>query len=159
MQIHTVKPFYKIIMVEGQKMQMELDIGAAVSLISYKKYREKLSHPPLKKAETQLRMYTGEVITPKGQVAVKVEENNHTHTLPLLVVDGSVPPLLGCNWLAKLEVPWNGEQINALCAQAQETEKWLNERRSWHLEGNEGKSEFEGRSSSGVLSKPPIPLQ
>ena len=29
--------------------------------------------------------------------------------------------------LAKLEVPWNREQINALCTQPQETEKWLND--------------------------------
>ena len=90
-------------------------------------YREKLSHLPVKKAETQLRTYTREVITPKGQVAVQVEENNHTHTLPLLVVDGSGPPLLGHNWLAKLKVPWNGGKTNALCTQPQETEKRLND--------------------------------
>ena len=60
-------------------------------------------------------------------MAVKVEENNHTHTLPLLVVDGSCPLLLGRNWLAKLEVPWNREQINALYTQPQDTEKRLND--------------------------------
>ena len=32
---------------------------------------------------------------PKGQVAVKVEGKNCTQTLPLLVVEGSGPPLLG----------------------------------------------------------------
>lgn len=68
-----MKPFYKIVMVEGRKMQMELhvDTGAAVSLISYTNYKEKLSHLPLKKAETQLKTYIREVIM---QVAVKVEE-------------------------------------------------------------------------------------
>ena len=66
-------------------MQMELDTGAAVSLISYNNYLEKLSHLPLRKAVTQLKTYTGEVIMPKGQVAVKVQGKNGTQTLPLLV--------------------------------------------------------------------------
>ena len=124
----TVKPFYKTVVVEGQKMKMELDTGAAaVSLISYNNYLEKLSHLPLRKAVTQLKTYTGEVIMPKGQVAVKVEGKNGTQTLPLLVVEGSGPPLLGRNWLSKLEVLWNGEQINAVFTQPQETEKWLND--------------------------------
>ena len=129
-QIHslgTVKPFYKTVVVEGQKMKMELDTGAAVSLISYNNYLEKLSHLPLRKAVTQLKTYTGEVIMPKGQVAVKVQGKNGTQTLPLLVVEGSGPPLLGRNWLSKLEVLWNGEQINAVFTQPQETEKWLND--------------------------------
>ena len=129
-QIHslgTVKPFYKTVVVEGQKMKMELDTGAAVSLISYNNYLEKLSHLPLRKAVTQLKTYTGKVIMPKGQVAVKVQGKNGTQTLPLLVVEGSGPPLLGRNWLSKLEVLWNGEQINAVFTQPQETEKWLND--------------------------------
>ena len=64
---------------------------------------------------------------PKGQVAVKVQGKHSTQTLPLLVVEGSGPPLLGHNWLSKLEVLWNGEQINAMFTQPQETEKWLND--------------------------------
>ena len=64
---------------------------------------------------------------PKGQFAVKVEGKNCTQTLPLLVVEGSGPPLLGRNWLSKLEVLWNGEEINAVFIELQETEKWLND--------------------------------
>ena len=43
-------------------MKMELDTSAAVSLISYNNYLEKLSHLPLRKAVTQLKTYNGEVI-------------------------------------------------------------------------------------------------
>ena len=64
---------------------------------------------------------------PKGQVAVKVEGKSCTQTLPLLVVEGSGPPLLGHNWLTKLEVLWKGEQINTVFTQPQETEKLLND--------------------------------
>ena len=65
----TVQPFYKIVVVEGRKIRIELDTSTAVSYNDYK----------LKKAKTQLKTYTGVVIMPKEQVGVQVEGKKCTH--------------------------------------------------------------------------------
>ena len=86
---------------------MELDTGAAVSLLPFSMYQEKFRHIPLQKASTRLRTYTGEKISPRGEVVVKVQKNGEYARLPLIVVDGRGPPLLGRNWLASISVNWH----------------------------------------------------
>ncbi|KAJ8375572.1 hypothetical protein SKAU_G00061520 [Synaphobranchus kaupii] len=53
--------------VEGQNIEMELDTGAAVSLISEGLYNKKFSHNCLRHTHTLLKTYTGEVISPVGR--------------------------------------------------------------------------------------------
>ena len=101
------------ILIEGVPVQMELDTGAAVSLLPFSVYQEKFRHIPLQKASTRLRTYmyrsTGEKISPRGEVVVnlKVQKNREYARLPLIVVDGRGPPLLGQNWLASISVNWH----------------------------------------------------
>ncbi len=48
---------------EGQPVKMEIDTGAAVSLVSDVVYYEKLSHLPLTPPDVTLKTYTGESVT------------------------------------------------------------------------------------------------
>ena len=74
---------------------MELDTGAAVSVIS-STAKAKL-FPQLKPESTSviLATYTGEKISVLGQIMVDVKYGKQHKTLPLYVVKGDGPSLLG----------------------------------------------------------------
>ena len=91
------------IIVEGQIAMMELDTSAAVSLNTY---QQRLSHIPMKKTKARLRTYTGEQISLKGKLQVRVKKEGKEWTLPLLVVEGQGPPLIGRNWLESIPLDW-----------------------------------------------------
>ncbi len=61
--------------VEGKILEMELDTGAAVSLISRELYNAQLAHKPLCTTDVILKTYTGEVVSPVGVIEVKVKLN------------------------------------------------------------------------------------
>ena len=67
MNVHAM-----LLEVENQAVQMELDTGAAVSLLSYKTYEKLLSNKHLDKSTTQLTTYSGESIKVQGVVNVDV---------------------------------------------------------------------------------------
>ena len=100
------KPMCIYIIVEGQIVRMELDTGVAVSLIPLNTYQQKFSHIPMKKTKARLRTYTGEQISLKGELQVRVKKEGKEWTLPLLVVEGQGPPLIGQNWLESIPLDW-----------------------------------------------------
>jgi len=88
---------------------MEIDTGAAVSVLSKKTYEKswkEKSKPVLKVSEVVLRTYSGDVLKVLGEVEVEVEYGNQLETLPLVVVDGDGPNLLGRTWLRKIKLDW-----------------------------------------------------
>ena len=101
------KPMYVEMVIEGQQLKMELDTGAAVSLLPYRLYQEKFSHLPFGKTQARLKTYTGEQVLPRGLIKVEVRKGVESTKLPLLVVNGTGPPLLGRNWLAKIPINWS----------------------------------------------------
>lgn len=84
---------------EGKMIEMELDTGAAVSLISKEKYDSNLQHIPLQATDVILKTYTGEALAPVGVISVAVKLNNQSTRLPLYVVNSNAPPLFGREWL------------------------------------------------------------
>ncbi|KAL5475243.1 hypothetical protein EMCRGX_G027319 [Ephydatia muelleri] len=85
---------------------MELDTGAAVSLLPYTLYQRQFNHIPLKMTMARLKTYSGEPLAVHGQINVKVKKGETEVQLPLLVVDGQGPPLMGRNWLSKVPINW-----------------------------------------------------
>lgn len=53
-----------------------------------------------------LRIYTGEEVKPKVSCRVDVSYEGQEYTLPLLVVPGEGPALLGRNWLEEIKLNW-----------------------------------------------------
>lgn len=92
--------------VEGQTVEMELDTGAAVSIISEKLYNAKFSQTRLRTTNILLKSYTGQIMTPLGVVKVNVRLNKQRARLPLYVVKGEAPPLFGREWLRKVKLDW-----------------------------------------------------
>ncbi|XP_025758532.1 uncharacterized protein K02A2.6-like [Oreochromis niloticus] len=92
--------------VNGKKMEMELDTGAAVSLIPWEQYKSMLSQLPLQPTDIMLKTYTGEPLAPEGVIKVQVELNKQRATLPLYVVKVDAPPLFGREWLRVIKLNW-----------------------------------------------------
>ena len=54
----------------------------------------------------KLHAYMGDLIQVRGQFNVRVTYKSHTATLPLTVVAGSGPSLMGRNWLTEIRLDW-----------------------------------------------------
>ena len=52
------------------------------------------------------RTYTGENLSILGSIRATATCNNHTKTLPILVIKDNGPNLMGCDWLAKFQLDW-----------------------------------------------------
>lgn len=86
---------------------MELDTGAAVTILPLRVYKEKFRHIPLKETAAKLKTHTRERVQPQGQLSVKVEKDKVVEHLTFILVDGPGPPLLGRDWLSKIPINWN----------------------------------------------------
>lgn len=92
--------------VNGVALQMELDTGASVSLISEKIWKETFPESELVKSDVLLKTYTGEKLHVLGEMQAQVVYNKQQKCLPLLVVSGSGPSLWGRNWLTEIRLNW-----------------------------------------------------
>ena len=100
------KPVTLRVLLNDSPLEMEVDTGAAASVISEKTYWAlwpKQRRPLLQDTSILLRTYTGEQLKVKGQVSVAVCYGGTTMSLNLLVVAGSGPSLMGRDWLYKLK--------------------------------------------------------
>jgi len=111
----TFLPWRTSVVINGLEVQMEIDTGASVTLVSeatFDTLKTSTTIPPLEPASIKLRTYTGEEIRTLGTIPVTVEKDGQKVTLPLLVVAGTGPNLIGRNWLAELRLDWR--EINAI---------------------------------------------
>jgi len=90
----------------GHEITMQLDTGAAVSIIpesTYKTYFTKFTLTETK----PLKSYSGDQLELLGQICVPVKYDTQTATLPLVVAKGNKVPLLGRNWLEHIKLNWS----------------------------------------------------
>ena len=118
----NIKPIVVTVQVNQTDLMMELDTGASLSIISETTYSS-LSHalPPLSPAQVTLSTYTGEKITPVGTVDIKVIYQMQNVTLPLVVILGNGPSLMGHNWLEHIKLNWSEINIVNFCVEAHYT--------------------------------------
>ncbi len=86
---------------------MEVDTGAAMSVISEDTFRAlKKKHPCLELCESKVRLhtYTGEQVKVAGQFKTSVKYEEQEIVLPVLVIQGKGPNLIGRNWLQKIKL-------------------------------------------------------
>ena len=106
------KPFQVEMVIEGHSLSMEIDTGAAFSLVAEDVYRQNWGDKSLTESKVNLRTYSGEQIAVLGCLQVNVEYNGQKAIVPLLVVRGSGPSLLGRDWLSYFKLDW--KSINLL---------------------------------------------
>ena len=100
------KPIELNVDVLGKSISMELDTGAAVSLISEETYKKSFPDVSLQELTVKLKSYSGEDIPVIGQMEVLVKYNHQEGNLPLLVVKGNGRSLFGRNWLSCITINW-----------------------------------------------------
>ena len=102
------KGIWATVQINKADLKMELDTGASLSIISETTYSS-LSHtlPQLSQSKVTLSTYTGEKITPLGSMDVQVQYQGQEVSLPLLVVPGNGPSLLGRNWMEHIILNWS----------------------------------------------------
>lgn len=92
--------------INQRNVLMEIDTGAADSIISEARYKKTFAHVPLGGSNVTLKTYTGQTIPVRGQFLAKVAYRNQSADLPLIVVKGDGLSLFGRNWLENIKLDW-----------------------------------------------------
>ena len=100
------KPLQVEVVINGQPLSMELDKGAAVTLVSEETFQSKWSNVTLQPSTARLHTYSGEPLPVVGQAEVKVQYGEQELRLPLIVVGGKGPSLFGRDWLTRIQLDW-----------------------------------------------------
>ena len=104
---HPQKPMVVSVEINGKELEMEVDTGAAVSVISAATRDRMFPDCQLINTSTVLTTYTGEQMTLEGEITVKVMYGKQRAVLTLFVVKGDGPSLLGRDWLQKIRLDWS----------------------------------------------------
>ena len=102
----TSDPIEVTVLVNRKKLTMEVDMGAAVSIISDQTRRSLFPKQPLRESTLILKTYTEEPMEVVGQLRVRVKYGGQEEKLVLIVVSGSGPSFFGRNWLKYLQLDW-----------------------------------------------------
>ena len=88
------------------KITMEVDTGTSVSIMSEDTYRKIWPKKKLVESSGKLQTYSKEPLPVVGARDVFVQYEGQSATLPLIVVKGNGPMLLGRNWLGVIRINW-----------------------------------------------------
>ena len=112
-QLHAVgsstkssPPIMVNVQVQGEDLPMEVDTGAAVSIISETTWKNIFPNTELSRSDLILSTYSNEHLTVVGERAVDVVYGKQKAQLVLIIVAGSGPTLFGRNWLQHLRLDW-----------------------------------------------------
>lgn len=109
------KPITVELLVNGKPFPMEVDTGAALSLISEEVKQRAFPDEALLPSQILLRTYTGERLEVLGEMRVHIKYGKQSKTLTLVVVEGDGPSLFGRNWLEHLRLDW--KKIGAIAVE------------------------------------------
>ena len=101
------KPIQVEVSIDGQGITMELDTGAAVSLVSEITYKLLWPKQVLTRSTATLTTYSGEVLKVIGKWEPRVCWNSRTEKVPIVVLNGNGPSLLGRDWLDCFKTNWD----------------------------------------------------
>lgn len=94
-----------MVKMNGKKVQMEVDTGASMLIISdstYHTLQMTPTNPVLQGTDVKLTTYTGENVPEVGAINVTAEYGTQVKELSILVVQGNGPSLLGRDWLREI---------------------------------------------------------
>ena len=103
---NSSNPIMVSVKLNGQNLEMEVDIGAAFSVISEVTRRAVFEKETLYPSDLVLKTNTDERMKVKGTLNMRVQYGDQKQKLVLVVVEGNGPSLLGRNWLKYLRLDW-----------------------------------------------------
>ena len=99
----VIKVFPKV---ENVVLEMELDTGSAISVITFDLYQKHFSQMKLEPTDITLKTYIGERFKPVGVLTVNVCYENQAQQLDLYIVKRGGAALFGRDWLNKIQLDW-----------------------------------------------------
>ncbi len=108
--IPRVSPITMLLKVNDTEVDLEVDTGCSVTLMSKTEYAKLGSVgklPELKDCSLSLKTYTGESVKILGATDVIVQHGNQVRELPVVVVSTDGPNLLGRGWIEELDICWS----------------------------------------------------
>ena len=103
---HNTHPYRVTLELNGTPVEMEIDTGAAVSIISETTKKALFPRVKLSVSPIVLRTYSSEPLTVLGQFMVQVCYKGYTGTHTLTVVQGEGSSLMGRDWLKAIRIDW-----------------------------------------------------
>ena len=102
-----VRPILIKIAVNGTTIEMEVDTGAAVSLVSERTWMQIRGQVKLQKADVVLRAYNHMRLKVLGEAELQVQYGGRRYELLLRVVKEDGPSLIGRDWLQQIKLDWS----------------------------------------------------
>ncbi|XP_063634888.1 uncharacterized protein K02A2.6-like [Cydia splendana] len=105
------EPWWRTVTVNGVKVRMQLDCGAAISAVSSNLFNQLFKNVNLLPPKTNLKMYAGQKVTPKGIMLCEVMYGDKKKSdLKLVIVDSDdSPPIIGRRWMTALGIKCSPE--------------------------------------------------
>ena len=118
--ISSNKPLVTELFINEKSINFQIDTGASLTVMSRKIFEDHFDIP-LAKTDKTLKTYTGESVNIIGEVQVNVRTGNDLQckVLPLLILEGNGPALLGRNWLEDVKIDWSVFFINTPISDSQ----------------------------------------
>lgn len=92
--------------VNGRKLHFELDTGTLNTIVAMEDWR-KLNSPKIHASNLALKCYGGTPLTVRGECTLQVTHDDRVRDLPVVIVNGSGPSLLGLHWIRALQLDLN----------------------------------------------------
>lgn len=95
------EPVFIVANINGKGIQMEIDSGSTVSVISEQKYLENFKRSSLLPCDRKLSVVNGARLSILGYIVVSVTLKNLTYNVKLIILEGcnNFVPLIGRDWL------------------------------------------------------------
>ncbi|XP_058026040.1 uncharacterized protein LOC131191673 [Ahaetulla prasina] len=110
---------YTMVTVDGKKIKMEVDTGSPITIVSWPIIQKLLPHIKENHLQAQylrIRDFQGNKVPVKGTATVNVVYGQYKEKLPITIVQGNLPSLMGWDWIRKLGIGLFGVlEINADC--------------------------------------------
>ena len=113
----SCKPIILTVAINGVPTPMEVDTGAAytvITQITYQKIAQLGGVRDLEPSDLKLKSYSGQLIKVFGQLPVVVTYEQEQSELFVQVVEGEGPDLLGRDWMAALKVTLSMGEVHTV---------------------------------------------
>ena len=103
---NSASPICVELYVDEKPLTMEVDTGAAVTIVSEQQFQRLLPQGQVSKSTVVLRTYTSEIIPMLREAQMNVKYKGQSYTLTAYITRGAGPCLLGRDWLKKIQLDW-----------------------------------------------------
>ena len=94
------------VIIDGKTVDMELDIGASVTIIPKSVWTDALASKPVERTDIKLCSYSAHEISVIGEAKVQVAYRDQKAVLPIVITGNDGPVLMGRDWLSVLKLDW-----------------------------------------------------